>query len=633
MSNHPALNCSEIDSAVALYSSGQFLEAISKAEKFLHAHPDHPDGLNILAASCLATGRFEKAEACWRHAVKTDPGFADAHFNLGNLYRQINRIEDAQNCYLSAISADPRHFLAYYNLARMLQANDRLPEAEAAYLKVLEINPDYVEAHNNLAVLLHETHRLKESISRYRKVLSLKPDHGHALGKVIHLSLQNCQWEQLSADTQNIKVLLNHSKLHGCIPFETLSIPGLSAAEHKLAGHQYAQSKYAQFLEHPPLVKPDVNYSHDRLRVGYLSADFHNHATVQLIIGVLEHHDRSRIEIYAYSYGPEKQDEGRARITRACEHFRDLRALSPLNAAQSIVDDEIDILVDLKGYTQGSRLEITALRPAPITISWLGYPGTLGHPKLADYIIGDPIVTPIERSTEFSETLALMPHCYQPNDSSRKIGKPTTRAENDLPDNKFIFCSFNQTYKISPEVFNVWCRLLDAVPDSVLWLLTPPTQSSKDNLLKEATLRGIDPSRLLFAQNKPFAEHLARLGLADLALDTFPYTSHTTASDALWAGLPLVTCIGDAFVSRVAASILNATGLPELITHNFEEYFSLARGIATAPEKLGSLRQKLLNQRTTSPLFNTLEYCQNLESLYFKIWQNRTHTPSLTIKV
>lgn len=630
MSNHSVPNCSEIDSAIALYSSGQFLEAISKVERFLRAHPDHPDGLNILAASCLATGRFEQAEACWRHAIEIDPGFADAHFNLGNLYRQINRIEDAQNCYLSAISTNPQHFLAYYNLARMLQATNRLTEAEAAYLKVLEINPDYVEAHNNLAVLLHETHRLQEAISRYRKVLSLKPDHGHALGKVIHLSLQNCQWEQLSTDIHNIKTLLKHNKLHGCIPFETLSIPGLNAAEHKLAGYQYAQSKYVQFLQQAPMVKPDVHYSHDRLRLGYLSADFHDHATVQLIIGILEHHDRSKIETYAYSYGPEKQDEGRARIVAACEHFRDLRTLSPINAAQTIVDDEIDILVDLKGYTQGSRLEITALRPAPVTLSWLGYPGTLGHPKLADYIIGDPVVTPMEKLIEFSETVALMPHCYQPNDNRRKIGNPTTRAENGLPDDKFVFCSFNQTYKISPEVFTVWCRLLEALPDSVLWLLTPPVQSSKENLLKEAALRGIDPSRLFFAQNKPFAEHLARLGLADLALDTFPYTSHTTASDALWAGLPLVTCVGDTFVSRVAASILKSGGLPELITHNFEEYFSLAKDLAESPDKLRSLRQKLSNQRSTTPLFDTALYCQNLESLYYKIWQNRTHTSMFT---
>lgn len=621
MSNNPAKGNSPdqslIEAAVAHYSSREYANALSLIQKLLLDFPDHPDALNIAAACCMATGQLHQAEQYWLHAVQCDPGFADVHFNLGNLYRQTLRLNEAEASYQKAISVQPTHALAHYNLARMLQDAKRLQEAEAAYLNALEANPNYVEAHNNLGVLLHETGRLPEAIASYRHALRLKPDHGHALGKVVHLSLQNCQWETLDTDIQAIREMLARGLPCECTPFEALSIPGLSAQEHKAAGHQYAQFKYAPFLQHPPLVSPDTRYSHDRLRVGYLSADFHNHATVQLMAGVLEHHDRSKIAVFAYSYGPDKQDEGRQRVKAACENFQDLRQLAPLQAAQAIMRDEIDILVDLKGYAQDSRLEITALRPAPIIVSWLGYPGTLGHPRLADYIIGDPI----ENAAAFSETLALMPYCYQPNDNNRQLGNPTSREEQGLAKDKFVFCSFNQTYKISPLIFSVWCRLLKEVPDSVLWLLAPSAPSSINNLRKEALLQGVDPERLIFALPKPFDEHLARLQLADLALDTFPYTSHTTGSDALWAGVPLVTCCGETFVSRVAASLLTSAGLPECITNNFEEYYCLAKKIACNPQTLHELRSKLMAQRHSTPLFNTEQFCTNLERLYLKMRQ------------
>jgi predicted O-linked N-acetylglucosamine transferase (SPINDLY family) len=302
-----------------------------------------------------------------------------------------------------------------------------------------------------------------------------------------------------------------------------------------------------------------------------------------------------------------------------CESFHDLRALSDRAAARQIADDGIDILVDLKGYTRDSRLGISALRPAPVIVSWLGYPGTLGHERLADYIIGDPIVTPLDAADGYSETLALMPHCYQPNDRNRPISAAPPRSAENLPEDAFVFCSFNQSYKIIPKVFDIWCKLLSSVPGSVLWLLESPA-ASMDNLRKEARARGIDPQRLVFAAKKPLADHLGRLQLADLALDTFPYGSHTTGSDALWAGVPLITRPGNTFASRVAASLLTAAGLPELITETWDAYFALALELANDAARRQDLRQRMAKQRLTSPLFDTHGFTIHLERLFEQIW-------------
>jgi protein O-GlcNAc transferase len=276
--------------------------------------------------------------------------------------------------------------------------------------------------------------------------------------------------------------------------------------------------------------------------------------------------------------------------------------------------------VDLKGFTRDARLEISAFRPAPVLVSWLGYPGTLGHPVLADYIIGDAVVTPPANAADFSETLALMPHCYQPNDRSRRIGPMPDREAAGLPVNAFVLCSFNQTFKFNPESFDIWCRLLREIPDSVLWLLAAP-EDAENNLRREAHTRGIESSRLVFAPRLPLQDHLGRLQLADLALDTFPCNSHTTASDALWAGVPLVTLVGETFASRVAASLLNAAGVPELATHSWDEYAQLAKSLVSDPSRLQAIRQRLLDGRMTSPLFDTVRFTRDLEQLYLRMWE------------
>jgi predicted O-linked N-acetylglucosamine transferase (SPINDLY family) len=381
-----------------------------------------------------------------------------------------------------------------------------------------------------------------------------------------------------------------------------------------------AKQSLKSYLELPPLVDPALHRTHERLRIGYLSAEFHEHAVMHLLTGVLEMHDKDQFEIHAYSIGPHTVDAYRQRIEQACEFFHDLRPISRIDAARQIADHEIDILVDLSGHTGEARPAITAQRPAPVIVNWLGYPGTLGLPRLADYIIGDAVLTPLEHASHYSETLAWMPHCYQPNDPKLRIGAKPTRQEVGLPAKGMVFCSFNQAYKLTPAMFTLWCRLLDSVPGSVLWLQHPGGDSAIDNLLREASDRGITPGRLVFGPKLPMPEHLARLQLADLALDTFPYGSGATGSTVLRAGVPMVTLMGESYVSRMAASQLHAVGLPELVTTCPEDYLNLARDLALDPVKLAMIREKLAGNLVTAPLFDTEGFTLDLESLYRRIW-------------
>jgi predicted O-linked N-acetylglucosamine transferase (SPINDLY family) len=402
-------------------------------------------------------------------------------------------------------------------------------------------------------------------------------------------------------------------------PFVFNGLPGSTRQQQLRCAQQFAGEQFGPFLSQAPRGKHSMRKS-GRLRVGYLSADFHDHATAYLLAGVLAQHDRQKLEVFGYSYGPDTQDVMRQRIRTACDVFRDIHTLAHEQAAQLIAQDQLDILIDLKGFTENARPQITALRPAPVIVNWLGYPGTLGQRRLADYLIGDPVVTPLSHQADYSETLAQLPDCYQPTDADRTAAPTPAKRDAGLPEQGLVFCSFNQTYKITPMVLDAWCKILTATPDSVLWLLEGP-QAAMENLRKEALRRGIAPERLIFAPKLPQAAHLGRLALADIALDTFPYTSHTTGSDALWAGVPLLTTLGGTFGSRVAASLLSAAGLPELVCDSWPSYIEQTIALALDGERRQRLRQHLLNGRQTLPLFATQRFTRNLEALFETIRQ------------
>ncbi len=597
------------------------VEAEQAFRRSLAIKPDQSDVWNDLGNLCMRGLRPAEAEAAYRRAIDLTPGYAEAHFNLARLLYDVRRLADAYDALQRVLAIDPRHAGAINCLANLLSEAGRHDEAERAFRQALAIKPEAATIHNNLGTLLMERGRFEEAEAAFREALRIEPDYGNALGQAVTCARRRYHWDRAGQDGKAVVAFLRQGR---AVP--ELSVMNLGEADrgelHREAARLGTLSRIARQLAAPRLRDPTGEVHGGRLRIGYLSADFREHAVMHLLGGVLDAHDRDRFEIHAYSTGPDGRDAGRLRVERACEHFHDLRGLSDMAAAERIAADGIDILVDLTGHTHGARPAITAARPAPVQVNWLGYPGSLGHARLADYIIGDPVVTPAEAAPHFSETIAQLPHCYLPNDRERLIGPCPTRVEEGLPEDGFVFCNFNQAVKLNPETFDVWCGLLKEVPGSVLWLARAGSVAIA-NLRREAEQRGVAGDRLVFAQRTDaVADHLGRLRLADLALDTYPYTSHSTGCDLLWAGVPLVTRMGETFASRVAASLLRSVGLPELIVEDWRAYHVLAKRLATDPESLRSARDRLAASRSTCPLFDTAGFARDLESLYGRMWEH-----------
>lgn len=639
-------------SALQAYNNCLYEDVLRLFESNIQSVPDRHLWYNLSAISAYRLGDTAAAESLWRKAIAWQPGYVGAYYNFGTMLKDTGRLEEAEVAYLDALRIDPYNTEVRLNLGALLYELGRLVDAEAVYMELLRINPDNADVYNNLGTIYVSTQRPMEAEKAYREALRLKPAYAgvlHNLGNLLrdegrlseaerfyrraievdpgqtssrtlwHYTCQDLAiWTELPADEGYIANLLRTGRFAEK-PFRLLSFVDISPSDQREAGIAYASRKYATALNATPLVSPRAPNRPLR-RIGYLSADFWEHATMHLLGGVLERHDRERFDIFIYAIGNPRHDAEYRRAKAACTMFRDLSNSSDILAAEQIAKDEIDILIDLKGYTTDSRLEITARRPAPVVISWLGYPGSLGHHRLADYIIGDPFVTPIMDAKNYSETLALMPYCYQPNDQHRKICSQPSRKEAGLPPTGFVFGSFNQIYKINANIFRLWCRLLAEVPGSILWLLAGHPDA-EENLRREAELCGISSERLIFAPKLLPPEHRARLQLIDLALDTFPYTSHTTASDLLWAGVPLVTKTGDTFASRVAGSLLHTLGLIELITVDDDSYFTVAITLAHTPERLAALRAQLSERRLSSPLFDSDGFRRDLEKLYCAIWE------------
>ncbi len=404
-------------------------------------------------------------------------------------------------------------------------------------------------------------------------------------------------------------------------PFVFLSVPGISAGEHRTCSELWMQERHAASLAGRDALAFAFDLAHrDKIRIAYLSNDFHDHATTMLLIEMFEAHDRARFEPHAFSFGADDGRAMRRRLQDTFHRFHDVSALDDVAAAHAIHTAGIDILIDLKGYTAGARTNVMMLHPAPVQVNYLGYPGTLGG-DICDYIITDPYVTPMATAGDYSESFAFMPHSYQPHGRMGLIGPKPSRAASGLPEAGFVFCCFNQAYKITPPVFDLWCQLLEETPSSVLWLLH--AKNAEGNLRQEAFARGIAMDRLIFAPDMGQSAHLGRLQLADLVLDTAPYGAHTTASDALWAGVPIVTCAGNTFPSRVAGSLLHAVGMAELIAADEKDYLAIASVLANEPERLAKLKARLLHTRLTSPLFDVLAYTRALEDLYETMWRRR----------
>ena len=630
------------------------------------------------------------AQAAFDRALECDPAHADALFHLGNLHREQERYDEAISAYERALALVPAHPSILNNLGLALQREGQREAAEAAYRAALAARPGQRQALANLAHLLcsagryeeaaplcsefvrrfadaeatvwvdwgicqHHAHDNEGAEASFRRALALAPDdasclvnlgsmlidrgeyekadevltqaleHGgslYAASLLAHCRAELCRWDGLAELHSSIATDLDAQSGEAVNAFAALSIPLSPLAQLHVA------QRWARDLapESPPATSRNASGARARLRLGYVSSDFRHHAMSALLAEVWERHDRVRIETYAYSIGPGESSPLRERIEAAFDHFVDVSGESAVAIARRIRSDAVDVLVDLNGYTTHAKSAIFALRAAPLQISWLGYLGTLGAPWY-DYVLTDRFVAPAALQPFFTERFLYLPDCYCPSDTRRAVAvEPPSRSACALPEQGRVFCCFNNAYKILPEVFSVWMRLLSATSGSVLWL-APGTKAAQANLRREAQARGVDPARLVFAARVSLPEHLARHAHAELFLDTTPYNAGTTANDALFMGVPVLTCSGESMASRVAGSQLRAIGLPELVTTSLADYEALALKLAAEPALIARYRARLAANRRSHPLFDMTRFTHHLDDLLIGAWENR---PSAT---
>ena len=585
------------------YQAGKTEVAANLIGKAVSIDRRQPAWFYNLGVALKDLGRLQEALRAYGASLQLAPNYAEARNNLGTVLLDLGRLEEAARECAIAVRLKPDYADAHNNLGSAWARLGRREDALSAYQMAIRVKPDYIQAHVNLGLALQDLGRLEEAAGQYAAAIRLKPDHAEALAQQLYCLRQACSWREVERLEQEL--LRQKEKYSPFIPLVLDSSP-----EQRLAA---ARTWSGQFANVQPLPRPSRSAG-PKIRLGYLSVDFCNHAVAQLVVELIERHDRSRFEVTGYSYGPDDGSHLRQRLMKGFDRFVDIRSLANVEAARLIEKDGIDILVDLTGYTAQARTEILACRPAPVQVNFLGYPGTMGA-DFIDYIIADPICIPPEDEAFFSEKVVRLA-CYQPNDSQRPVAEETpSRAASGLPEQGVVFCCFNNSFKITQAMFAIWMRLLEKTPGSVLWLLDT-NQSAKDNLRRQATAAGVEPERLVFAPRVALRDHLARHRLADLFLDTLPYNAHTTASDALWVGLPVLTCLGESFAGRVAASLLTAVGMEEMITSSLAGYEELALALATDQARLSQLKAKLAAHRPNAPLFDSARFAKEIEAAY-----------------
>ena len=590
-------------------------EAIDAYRRALASDPAYTDAYNNLGMALHELGRLDEAIAAYSQALSIKADHTEALNNLGNSLLAQGNLDDALQAFQAILRIEPGNYKAYSNCGAVLLKQGKVDAAVEAYRQALALKPGEAFAYSNLGSALHLQDRLDEAIDAFRAALAIEPDDGNALAMKWHLQTHVCDWsafDEFVARGGNASL-----KSDKIAPFSMLVMEDDPA--HQLQrSRTWAQAAYRQIQPLPFPGSPRAPGG--KIRIGYFSADFHNHATLFLMAGLLREHDHQRFEIFAYSYGISHKDEMRQQLLEGVDCFTDVREMPDLAIAELAREHGLDIAIDLKGYTQQTRSQLFAYRLAPIQINYLGYPGSMGA-DFIDYLIADAMVIPEAERPYYSEKIITLPDSYQPNDNRRAIARTeTTRADFGLPEDGFVFCCFNQNYKIGPREFDIWMRLLAQAEGSVLWLLRS-NPWAEVNLRKEAEQRGIAPSRLVFAEKLPQDEHLARHKHADLFLDTFNVNAHTTTSDALWAGLPVVTSAGRQFAARVSASLLHAIGLPELVTESDEAYEALCHELAATPGKLAAIRERLAGNRLTAPLFDSELYTRRIEAAYQAAFQ------------
>jgi predicted O-linked N-acetylglucosamine transferase (SPINDLY family) len=634
--HQPGLLAALINRSNALRAMGRLADALEAIETALRARPEFPEALNNRGNVLRDLGDLPAALASFDAALTLKPDFLLAHCNRGQTLLDLKCPTDALASFEVVLRDAPEDPEALFGRgSSLLQLHERLEQAAADFTRAGELGIERVETLVGKASALAQLQRHGEAAECLSEVLALAPDRAYARGSFMFSRLQACQWQDLVPLTERLLALVR-AGARATHPMSLLSLT--DAPELQLAcARSFVRDLFPGNLALGPCrfraLDRDPNHDGDddrdgrRLRVAYVSADFRDHPVSHLLVGVLERHDRRHFEVFGISLRRPQNTPFEQRVRAAFDRFIDVGERSDREIAQLLRELQIDIAVDLMGLTDGLRLGVFAHRAAPVQVSYLGYAGTSGAPYM-DFILADEIVIPSAQERHYSERVVRLPNCYLPNDDRRGVGLVPTRAEAGLPPTGLVFCAFTNAYKINPPMFDLWMRLLRAVPDSVLWLRTL-TGEARENLRREAQARSVEPDRLVFALRvESMAEHLARHSLADLYLDTLPYNAHSTACDALWAGVPVLTCAGTGFASRVAASALTAVGLPELVTSSLEEYERVALDLARRPERLRELRSRLARHRSRAPLFDTSGYCSHLETAYRWMAQQATQVPA-----
>ena len=633
--------------AETLEEMGQFELARQAYERTIASAPDFVDAYNNLGNVLQVLGRHPQALEAYQRAIAIRPQFPEALYNCANLLLWMKRPQEALAHFDAALRVAPDYAEALNNRGNVLQELRRLDEALASYDRALQLRPEFAEAHFNRAVTLAQLARRAHALASFDRAIALRPGYAEAYvergeilmqlkqfeqasasfetawrldperpwiyGALLHAKAQLCDWTEFGEHAERLAARVA-AGLRAAPPFAVLEFTDDPSLQRAAARSWAAELPMATAPRRAPVRR-------ERIRLGYFSSDFQLHPTSHLAAGLFEHHDRSRFHLTAFSIGPASQDSMRQRLLPVFDDFVEAGQLTAEEIVRHCVERGVDIAIDLNGYTRHARAAIFALRAAPIQVNYLGYPGTMGA-AFMDYVIADATVIPDDARRHFDECVVYLPHSYQPNDRARPVVESgRARAEEGLPSDGFVYVCFNNAAKFTPAVFDSWMRILSRVEGSVLWLLED-SSAAVNNLRREAEARGVAGERLVFARRAPNAQHLARQVVADLFLDTLPYNAHTTASDALWAGVPVLTLPGRSFASRVGASLVRAAGLPELVTSSVSAYEDLAVELAREPERLRALTERLRLGRFTVPLFDTAAYTKHLEAAYDRM-QNR----------
>jgi predicted O-linked N-acetylglucosamine transferase (SPINDLY family) len=640
--------------AIASYRAGRPDQAETLFREIVRHRPNDLDARRMIGFLCSQTDRHGEAVEHFDLTLRLDPKQPQIHYLRGISLLVLNRFQDALDSFNGALAIDGPQADIYVNRGVALQRLQHLSEAIESYDRAIKLDPIYVLAHTNKAAALEEQGKLQEALASYdnslrmqatadawagrsmvlqlmrrfdealvalKQAYALEPSRPYLQGEILHLKMQICDWDNFAQECELLFKNVDKG-LRAAAPGYILSVPS-SLQQQQRAAETYAHDKFP--AQRPPPSPPPhsgegrvgaaQSAARPKIAIGYFSCDFYNHPVSQLAAGLFERHDRSDFTIFGFSYGARRDDEYARRIARAMDRFIDVSSMSDQDVASLSRSMGVDIAVDLTGQTFNARLGIFAHHAAPVQTTYLGYPGTSGC-SFFDYVIADQVVIPSEDARFFTERPFHVPVSFQANDSLRApVAEPRLRSAYGLPEKGFVYCCFNAGYKLTPDVFAIWMRLLRRVEDSVLWLLANNATFVR-NLRRRAQGSGVAPERLVFAERAELHEYLSRQRCADLALDTFYYNGHTTTSDALWAGLPVVTRKGATFAGRVAASLLQAIGLPDLVTHTTEEYEELAFRLATERELLDSVKQRLVRNRATTSLFDTAAFTKHLEAAY-----------------